>query len=126
MSFICAFVAVSCINLFFLRTQEHKWFLREGFYWVENGIVFIEKGKKFYELKNIKALVGTTISFMSSAKSGMLKIELENKKNITFVLSSKEPIKTFSDSKLLPLFEIILENNTALKKDEALDFAYKS
>jgi len=119
---ILAFVV---INFYFKWTQHHKWFMGKGSYWVEDEIVSVKKGKKVYKLKNVKALMGTTISFLGLAKARMLKIDF-GKKTITLVSSSTRPIQCFSDSELLPLFETVLKNNPELKKDDALDFYYET
>ena len=45
---------------------------------------------------------------------------------MVLVASSKKSVESFSDSELRPLFEIILEYNTELIKDGALDFFYEA
>lgn len=111
-------------GLYYKYTQNCKWFLRKGSYWVEDGIVYIQTNKKTYELKNVKCLMGTTVSAYGYAKSGMLKIDI-GKRTITLASPSIRKIKSFSDSELLPLFETVLEYNTELKKSDVLEFCYE-
>lgn len=120
---ICLTIVVFGIEFYFKYTQQHKWFIKKGTYWIEDGIVYIEIGGKTHKLRNVKCLVGTTISFFGHAKAGMLKIDSE--KTITLVSSSNKNMKCFSDSEIYPLFETILEYNPELKKDDTLDFAYE-
>ena len=100
-----------------------EFFHREGVYWTEDGILFLKKGKKTYELKNVKNIYGTTISYFGFARSGALRITLENK-TIVLISPWAEGIKNFSHTELLYLFETILEYNLQLKKDDEEDFWY--
>lgn len=122
---ICCIVALCDLAVYYKITQRHKWFERTGTYWVDNGIVYIQRRNKIYELRNIKRLRGTTVSAYGIAKSGMLIIESEKDK-LFFVSSSTESVACFSKCDLFPLFEKILEWNPQLKKDDTLDFWYES
>ena len=87
-------------------------------------IVYIQKQNKIYELKKVNWLRGTTVSVYGMAKAGMLVIQSEKKK-IVLVSSQTKSVDSFADSELLRIFEKILEHNTELKKDDALDFWYE-
>ena len=120
---ICVITAFIGMAIYYKYTQHHKWFIRSGAYWVKDGIVYIEKENKTHALKNIKWLNGTTVSAYGMAKAGMLVIRY-GKKKITLV-SSFVSEESFLDSKLFPLFEVILANNPELKKDDTSDFGYE-
>lgn len=117
-------INLSFAGFYFKYTQNSKWFLCEGEYWVDDGVVFIKTRKKTYELKDVKAILGLTKSFRGHAKSGMLKIDFGRRKSITLFSTSKEGNKLFSDTELYPLFELVLEYNPELKRDETPDFWY--
>lgn len=121
---ICAAIMLIWLYIYYKFTQKHTWFEREGFYWVEDGIVYIQKQNKIYELKDVKWLRGTTVSVYGMAKSGMLVIQFEKNK-IVLVSSQNTSVDSFADSELLPLFEMILEYNAELKKDDTLDYWYE-
>ena len=112
------------LYVYYKCTQNRKWFERTGAYWIENGIVYIQKQNKIYELKKVNWLRGTTVSVYGMAKAGMLVIQSEKKK-IVLVSSQTKSVDSFADSELLHIFEKILEYNTELKKDDALDFWYE-
>lgn len=121
---ICGVIAIAGITVFYKYTQHHRWFERQGTYWVENGIVYIEKKSKIHEIKNVTWLRGATVSAYGAAKSGMLVIKQEKKKTV-LVDSSPKSVESFADSNLLPLFKIIAECNPELVKDDILDFWYE-
>lgn len=114
---------VVVVHFYFVYTRRCKWFTAEGAYWVEDGVVFVAKGKKTYALNNIQAVYGTTISYLGYVKSGMLRIDLDGKK-IVLVSCSSDGIENFSDSGLYSLYETVLQNNTGLKKDDTEEFLY--
>ena len=122
---VCAVVMFVWLYVYYKLTQRHKLFERTGAYWVENGIVYIQRGKRIFEIKNVQWLRGTTVSVYGFVKSAMLIINFEKKK-VILVSSSAEPVENFSGSELFPLFETVLENNTELKKDDTLDFWYET
>lgn len=111
-------------HFFFRLTQNCKCFTGEGAYWIEDGIVLIKTRRNTYSLNDVKALYGTTISFLGYIKSGMLKIDFNNK-TLTLVALSNKDIESFCDSELYNLFETVLEYNMELKKDDKLDFCYE-
>ena len=121
---ICAIIMFVWLYVYYKCTQNLKWFERTGAYWIENGIVYIQKQNKIYELKKVNWLRGTTVSVYGMAKAGMLVIQSEKKK-IVLVSSQTKSVDSFADSELLRIFEKILEHNTELKKDDALDFWYE-
>lgn len=123
--FVCGIIAIVGFCAYFKCAQYREWFERKGVYWVENGTVYIQKQNKTHEIKNIKWLRGTTVSAYGAAKAGMLVVKYGEKKMV-LVASSKKSVESFSDSELRPLFEIILEYNTELIKDGALDFFYEA
>ncbi len=112
------------LYVYYKYTQKHKWFERTGAYWIKDGIVYIQKQNKIYELKKVNWLRGTTVSVYGIAKSGMLVIQSEKKK-IVLVSSQATSVDSFADCELLHIFEKIVENNTELKKDDVLDFWYE-
>ena len=121
---ICAIIMFVWLYVYYKCTQNRKWFERTGAYWIENGIVYIQKQNKIYELKKVNWLRGTTVSVYGMAKAGMLVIQF-GKKKIIFVSSQATSIDSFSNCELLQLFETILEYNTDLIKDDTLDFWYE-
>ena len=121
---ICCVVALVSLAFYYKYTQHCRWFERKGFYWAEDGIVYIQKQNEIYALKNIRWMNGTTISVYGFAKSGILVVQSEKNK-IILVSSSVSPVEKFSDSELLPLLEMILAYNDALKKDDILDYWYE-
>lgn len=121
---VCGVLAVAGITVFYKYTQHHRWFERQGTYWVENGIVYIEKKSKIHEIKNVTWLRGATVSAYGAAKAGMLVIK-HGKEKIVLVSSSPRSVESFADSNLLPLFKTIVEHNPELVKDDILDFWYE-
>ena len=121
---ICGTVMLIWLYVYYKYTQKHKWFERTGAYWIKDGIVYIQKQNKIYELKKVNWLRGTTVSVYGIAKSGMLVIQSEKKK-IVLVSSQATSVDSFADCELLHIFEKIVENNTELKKDDVLDFWYE-
>ncbi len=122
---ICITVVFFGISIYFRCTKGHKWFTRKGSFWSENSILFLRKGRKIYELKDVKVLFGSTFSFFGYAKTGMLKIDWGHK-TLTLMAPSTKPVNSFSECELLHLFSAVLENNPNLSKDEALEFCYQS
>ncbi len=121
---VCGVLAIAGITVFYKYTQHHRWFERQGTYWVENGIVYIEKKSKIHEIKNVTWLRGATVSAYGAAKAGMLVIK-HGKEKIVLVSSSPRSVESFADSNLLPLFKTIVEHNPELVKDDILDFWYE-
>ena len=121
---ICGTIMLIWLYVYYKYTQKHKWFERTGAYWIKDGIVYIQKQNKIYELKKVDWLRGTTVSVYGIAKSGMLVIQSEKKK-IVLVSSQATSVDSFADCELLHIFEKIVENNTELKKDDVLDFWYE-
>lgn len=122
---ICCIIMLFWLFIYYKFTQKYKWFERTGFYWITNGLVYIQKHSKTYELKNIKWVKGTTTSVFGMEKSGMLAIQLDNKK-IILVSSQTESVDSFADSDLLLIFETILECNTDLRKYDGFDYLYET
>ena len=121
---ICGTIMLIWLYVYYKYTQKHKWFERTGAYWIKDGIVYIQKQNKIYELKKVNWLRGTTVSVYGIAKSGMLVIQSEKKK-IVLVSSQATSVDSFADCELLHIFEKIVENNTELKKDDVVDFWYE-
>ena len=123
--FVVIYVLIhqSIMHLYCKYTQNCKYFLCCGEYWVEDKIVFI-KTKRTYELENVNAIIGTTKSFRGYAKTGMLKVDF-GRKTLTLCSPSDDKINLFSDTELITLFEMILEYNTELKKDDNLEYCYE-
>ncbi|MBE6670913.1 MAG: hypothetical protein E7593_01770 [Ruminococcaceae bacterium] len=105
-------------------TQKCELFVGKGAYWIEDGVVSIKKGKKVYNLKNIRALYGTRIRNTFYTKTGMLKIDY-GKKTLTLVSNSTTHIENFAECELYPLFNTIIECNPELEKDDTLDYLYE-
>lgn len=121
---ICGIIMLIWLHIYYKFTQRHKWFERTGVYWIKDGTVYIQKQNKVYELKKVKWLRGTTVSAYGMAKSGMLVIQFDKKK-IILVSSQTTSVDSFANCELLHIFETILEYNTELIKDDALDFWYE-
>lgn len=121
---ICSIIAYAAMAFYYVCAQKHRWFVKQGNYWVKDGIVYIQRQNKVYELKNVEWLRGTTVSAYGLSKSGMLVVQCEKKK-IVFVSFSTKQVDNFSKCELLPLFETILDYNPALQKDDTLDFWYE-
>ncbi len=123
-SWLYVAIIVVITHFYFKLTKSSKFFVREGAYWIEDGIVFIETEKKTYSLNNVEGIFGTTISFWGYNKSGMLKFDY-NRKTLTLMSLEVEDIKSFSESGLYGLFETTRENNPELKKEDTYDFCYE-
>lgn len=121
---ICVISMLVLLFAYYQCAQRFRWFVREGVYWVNDGVVFIQTKDKIYEFKNVTWLRGTTVSAYGLSKSGMLVVQCEKKK-IVFVSFSTKQVDNFSKCELLPLFETILDYNPALQKDDTLDFWYE-
>lgn len=121
---ICVISMLILLFAYYQCAQKLKWFVREGAYWVNDGVVYIQTKNKIYELKNVTWLRGTTVSAYGFSKSGMLVTQC-GKKKVTLVSFSTKPIDNFSECDLLSLFETILTHNPTLKKDDTLDFWYE-
>ena len=121
---ICAVIMFIWLYVYYKFTQKHKCFEKTGAYWIKDGVVYIQKQNKIYELEKVNWLRGTTVSVYGMAKAGMLVIQF-GKKKIIFVSSQATSIDSFSNCELLQLFETILEYNTDLIKDDTLDFWYE-
>ena len=123
--FVTIVVGTIWLYAFFKFTQHCNFFERNGACWVENEIVYIQKGKRVFEIKNVQWLKGTTASFYGMEKSGMLVIKLEKRK-IVLISSSDAAIDSFSKSELFPVFETVLKYNPELKRIDTLDFLYEN
>ena len=121
---ICCVITFVWLYVYYKCTQKYRWFERTGAYWVQDGMVYIQKQNKIYELKKVSWVNGTTVSVYGMAKSGMLVIQAE-KKRIVLVSSQMTSVDSFANSELLHIFEKILEHNAELKKDDVLDFWYE-
>lgn len=123
--FVCIVLMFAWLYIYYKFTQHYKLFERNGAYWVENEIVYIQKGKQIFEIKDVKWLRGTTVSVYGFAKASMLIINYERRK-IVLVSSSDTPVDLFSNSELCTLFDAVLKCNTELKKDDTIDFWYET
>lgn len=123
--FVTIVVGTIWLYAFFKFTQHCNLFERNGAYWVENETVYIQKGKRVFEIKDVQWLRGTTVSFYGMQKSGMLVINFEKRK-IVLISSSDAAIDSFSKSEFFPLFETVLQYNPELKKNDIQDFWYET
>ena len=123
--FVTIVFAFIWLYAYYKFTQHCNFFERNGAYWVENEIVYIQKGKRVFEIKNVQWLKGTTASFYGMEKSGMLVIKLEKRK-IVLISSSDAAIDSFSKSELFPVSETVLKYNPELKRNDTLDFLYEN
>ena len=117
-------IALTGIVIYYKLTEHNKCFFGKGFYWAENGIVYIQKGKRIYEVQEVTWISGTRVSVWGLARSGMLVIQFSEKKIVLFSASMKDG-KSFADSELLHLFETVLEHNLHLHKNDEIDFWYE-
>lgn len=122
---ICVISMLVLLFAYYQCAQMFRWFVREGAYWVNDRVVYIQTKNKIYELKNVTWLRGTIVSAYGFSKSGMLVAQCEKKKTVLVSFSTK-PIDNFSECDLLLLFETILKHNPTLTKDETLDFWYEA
>ena len=122
---ICGIIMLIWLYIYYKFTQRHKWFERTGVYWIKDGMVYLQKQNKVYELKKVKWLRGTTVSAYGMAKAGMLVIQSDEKK-IVLVSSQTTSVESFANCELLHMFETILEYNIELTKDNDFDFWYES
>lgn len=121
---INAVLAILGATLYYKYTENTPLFLKKGYCWIENGVVFIQTAKKVYEIKNVTWLRGCTTSAYGS-KAGMLIVKHEKLKTILFSKSSSTNT-SFSATQLYPVFQAILSNNPQLKKDADLDDWYEA
>ena len=121
---LCIVIGLAFIAVYYKLTERVKCFFGKGFYWAENGMVYIQKGKKIYAVQDVTWLSGTTVSVWGLAGSGMLVIQYQKKKIVLFSAVMKDG-KGFADSELLHLFETVLENNDHLHKGENYAFWYE-
>lgn len=121
---LTAVLAMLGAALYYKRTENSPLFLKKGYYWIENGVVFIQIAKKVYEIKDVTWLRGCTTSAYGS-KTGMLIVEHEKSKLILFSKSSKANT-SFSATELYPVFQAVLSNNPQLKRDAELDDWYEA
>ena len=120
---MCATTAIFASMLYYKYTENAKMFFEKGYYWIDNGVVFIEKKNKVYEIKNVEWLRGDMLSIYGT-KASMLVVEYQKKK---FMLCSK-PLKEkvdFSKTDFYEIFELILLHNPQLEKDKSLDYWYE-
>ena len=123
--FVYIVIASIWLYAYYKFTQLYNLFERNGAYWVENETVYIQKGKRVFEIKDVQWLRGTTVSFYGMQKSGMLVINFEKRK-IVLISSSDAEIDSFSKSEFFPLFETVLQYNPELKKNDIQDFWYET
>jgi hypothetical protein len=121
--FLCNVIMIIFAWFYYNDSRDKKWFERKGSYWVENGLVYIQKQSKIYKLEDIKWISGRTISVWGIAKSGVLVIK--TKKNKMFLISSDLSVENFNDCNLIPLYNFIIEHNSKLQKEDSLDFWYE-
>lgn len=101
--------------------NHYKLFQRKGYYWVNDGIVYIQTKKETYSLDNIECVSVSDWSFPGDFRHGQLTIKLKDNK-LVFSSLPKYTIETFFDCDLAPLLDTILAHNPQLIKDEDLDW----
>lgn len=101
--------------------NHYKLFQRKGYYWVNDGIVYIQTKKETYSLENIECVSVSDWSFPGDFRHGQLTIKLKDNK-LFFSSLPKYTIETFFDCDLAPLLDTILAHNPQLIKDEDLDW----
>lgn len=116
-------VAVIGMILYYKYTDNAQFFLKKGYYWLENEVVFIQRNDKVYKLQNVEWLKGDTTSAYGS-KVGMLVVQYAKTKIVLYSKSLKDDMD-FSNTELYPVFELILLNNPQLKKDESFEYWYE-
>ncbi len=121
---LCVLIGLAGISIYYKLTAHTELFFKKGFYWVENGMVYIQKGKKIYAVQDVAWLRGTTVSVWGLARSGMLVIEMPKNKIVLFSSVMKDG-KNFADCESLHLFETVLSYNSHLNKDDNFDFWYE-
>ena len=118
-------IILAGLAVYYKLTQNCGWFEKQGAYWVQDGIVYIHKQGKVWQLQNVTWVNGTTVSIYGMAKTALLVIQCEKQK-IILASSSRETVRDFADSAMLPLLEKIVHNNPELIQDDTLDYWYEA
>ena len=118
-------IILAGLAVYYKLTQNCGWFEKQGAYWVQDGIVYIHKQGKVWQLQNVTWVNGTTVSIYGMAKTALLVIQCEKQK-IILASSSRETVRGFADSAMLPLLEKIVHNNPELIQDDTLDYWYEA
>lgn len=50
---LCIVIGLIGIGIYYKLTEHTKWFLKKGFYWVENGMVYIQKVKRYVRFRTL-------------------------------------------------------------------------
>ena len=109
--------------LYYKWTEKSNLFLRKGYYWVENDIVYIQRGTRTVEVKNVDWINGDETSAYG-VKAAMLVIQCGKRKTLLFSKTLENDIG-FSGTELYPIFQLVLEANPSLVKDENLRYWYE-
>ena len=118
--FLLIFCFLSILSTAYRYIDRHNLFQCKGYYWVSNGVVYIQTKKETYSLENIECVCVSDWSFPGDFRHGQLTIKLKDNK-LVFSSLPKYTIETFFDCDLAPLLDTILANNPQLIKDEDLD-----
>ena len=109
--------------LYYRWTENSPCFLKKGYYWEENGTVYIQRGQKIRTIKKVNWLRGTD-TFSYHGRVSMLIVQCEKKKTVVYG-KTVEDKDDFSSAELYPLYQLILKNNPKLEKDENLPYWYE-
>lgn len=115
-----AMITVGGLMLYYKWSENLTFFFRKGYYWEDNGIVYIQRGKKVKTITNVDWLRGTD-TFAYGPRVAMLVIQCGKEKTVIHSRAIEEN-RNFSSTELYPLYKLILENNPKLEKDT--DFPY--
>ena len=109
--------------LYYKWTEKSTLFLGKGYYWVENDIVYIQRGMKIRAITNVNWLRGSD-TFSYDGRVPMLIVTCGKKKTMLYAktIADKED---FSRTELYPIYELILKNNPQLVEDENLPYWYE-
>lgn len=99
--------------VYYRYVNRRKLFSRKGYYWVSDGVVYIQTERRTYLLTRIKKVAAVTLSFLFDFKCGHLSIAFEDEE-LVLVSQSNKSIKNFFDCELAPLLNAILDNNPQL------------
>lgn len=106
------------LTLYYKITNNMSFFIGKGYYWEDEGIVYIDYKNKVYSINHIKELCGSENNIYKH-KYAVLYIQSQQDKIKIF----SKPIKkteNFEDSSIYDLYETLLKNNNDLQAVEIL------
>ncbi len=121
---LCGTVALWGFTLYYKLTENRKIFIKQGYYWVDNGSVFIERNNRISEIKDVVWINGDTTSAYGVIYVAMLVVKCKTRKYAVYSKTLEGRVH-FRRSELYPIYKAILENNPKLKKDKRNPYWYE-